>query len=228
MSGHLVWLAGRGVSMSCGLCWDVPQRLEHAFHRGEIDRAELTAHICRELARAESDPAVDIGPLERMVVRLKRSNGQENSFVTTNWDGLLDRALRAHGFPAPLHLNGSVEERNILTAWDDERARERVPQAREGLRRLLDADVCVVAGLSLANRLDKALIARLRGKRGGRWLVVNDDAEEVRQACELLRAQLASSEVSAVEEPFDAWVEAGMPGLRMAPEGASAEQGTHQ
>lgn len=130
MSGHLVWLAGRGVSMSCGLCWDVPQRLEHAFHRGEIDRAELTAHICRELARAESDPAVDIGPLERMVVRLKRSNGQENSFVTTNWDGLLDRALRAHGFPAPLHLNGSVEERNILTAWDDERARERVPQAR--------------------------------------------------------------------------------------------------
>jgi hypothetical protein len=48
MSGHLVWLAGRGVSMSCGLCWDVPQCLEHAFHRGEIDRAELTARICRE------------------------------------------------------------------------------------------------------------------------------------------------------------------------------------
>lgn len=44
----------------------------------------------------------------------------------------------------------------------------------------------------------------------------------------LLRAQIAQCEVSAVEEPFDAWVEAGMPGLRMAPEGASAEQGTHQ
>lgn len=227
MSGHLVWLAGRGVSMSCGLCWDVPQALEDAYRRGEIDRAELTARICAELARAEADPAVDTRPLHLLASHLRFLEGKQ-SFVTTNWDGLLDRALRAHGFAAPLHLNGSVAERNLLTAWDDERARERVPQAREGLRRLLDADVCVVAGLSLANRLDEALVARLRGKRGGRWLVVNHDAAEVRQACELLRAQLARCEVSAVAEPFDAWVEAGMPGLGVAPQRAAAEQGAHQ
>lgn len=228
MSGHVVWLAGRGVSMSCGLCWDVPQRLEEAFRRGEIDRAELTARICEELARAEADPAVDARPVEKLIEKLKASNGWRHSFVTTNWDGLLDRALRAHGFAATLHLNGSVAERNLLTAWDDERARERVPQAREGLRRLMDADVCVVAGLSLANRLDEGLVARLRGKRGGRWLVVNHDAAEVRQACELLRAQLARCEVSAVAEPFDAWVEAGMPGLGAAPQRAAAEQRAHQ
>ncbi|HEX6265691.1 MAG TPA: hypothetical protein VFZ81_02210 [Burkholderiales bacterium] len=84
-----------------------------------------------------------------------------------------------------------------------------MPQAREGLRRLMDADVCVVAGLSLANRLDKGLVAHLRAKRDGRWLVVNHDAGEVREACEVLRARLARCEVSAVEEPFDAWVEAG-------------------
>lgn len=227
MSGHLVWLAGRGVSMSCGLCWDVPQALEDACRRGEIDRAELTARICAELARAEADPAVDTRPLHLLASHLRFLEGKQ-SFVTTNWDGLLDRALRAHGFAAPLHLNGSIAERNLLTAWDDERARERVPQACEGLRRLMDADVCVVAGLSLANRLDEALVARLRGKRGGRWLVVNHDAAEVRQACELLRAQLARCEVSAVAEPFDAWVEAGMPGLGVAPQRAAAEQGAHQ
>ena len=227
MSGHLVWLAGRGVSMSCGLCWDVPQPLEDAYRRGEIDRAELTARICSELARAEADPGVDTRALHLLASHV-HALGEKQSFVTTNWDGLLDRALRAHGFAAPLHLNGSIAERNLLTAWDDERARERVPQAREGLRRLMDADVCVVAGLSLANRLDEALVARLRGKRGGRWLVVNHDAAEVRKACELLRAQLARCEVSAVEEPFDAWVEAGMPGLGVAPQRAAAKQRAHQ
>jgi hypothetical protein len=221
MSGHLVWLVGRGVSMSCGLCWDVPQHLEDAYHRGEIDRTELTARICAALARAEADPAVDTRPLHLLASHIRTLGGKQ-SFVTTNWDGLLDRVLRAQGFPAPLHLNGSVAERNILTAWDDEHAREGVPQAREGLRRLMDADVCVVAGLSLANRLDKGLVARLRAKRGGRWVVVNHDAGEVRQACELLRAQLAQCEVSAAEEPFDAWVEAGMPGLGVAPERAAA------
>ena len=213
--------------MSCGLCWDVPQPLEDAYRRGEIDRTELTARICGELARAEADPAVDTRPLHLLASHIRTLGGKQ-SFVTTNWDGLLDRALRAHGFAAPLHLNGSIAERNLLTPWDDECARERVPQARAGLRRLMDADVCVVAGLSLANRLDEGLVARLRGKRGGRWLVVNHDAAEVRQACELLRAQLARCEVSAVAEPFDAWVEAGMPGLGVAPQRAAAEQRAHQ
>jgi len=212
--------------MSCGLCWDVPQELEDAYRRGEIDRAELTARICDALSRAEADAAVDLRPLQALASRLKILD-EKHSFVTTNWDGLLDRALGAQGF-APLHLNGSVAQRNILTAWDDERARERVPQAREGLRRLMDADVCVVAGLSLANRIDRGLVAGLRGKRGGRWLVVNHDAGEVRQACELLRGQLAQCQVSAVAEPFDAWVEAGMPGLGVAPEVAPAQQRAHK
>jgi hypothetical protein len=213
--------------MSCGLCWDVPPELEDAYRRGDIDRAELTARICDALSRAEADAAIDMRPLHALASRL-RILAEQHSFVTTNWDGLLERALRAQGLPRPLHLNGSVAERNILTDWDDERARERVPQARAGLQRLMEADVCVVAGLSLANRLDKSLVARLRGKRGGRWLVVNHDAGEVRQACELLRRQLAQCELSAVTEPFDAWVEAGMPGLGVAPEAAAAEQRAHE
>ena len=210
--------------MSCGLCWDVPPALEAAYGRGDIDRAALAARICEALERAERDPAVDLGPLRALATRLAGS-GAKHSFVTTNWDGLLDRALREHGLGAPVHLNGSVAERNILTAWDDERARDAVPQAREGMRRLMDADVVVVAGLSLATRLDKGLVSRLRGKRGGRWLVVNHDAVEVRQACETLRERLAGCEVSAVKESFAEWVEAGLPGLQEA-NGVPAFAGT--
>lgn len=212
MSAHLVWLVGRGVSMSCGLCWDVPPELEAAYKRGDIDRAALASRICDELERAERDPGVDLRPLRTLAARLEKANGK-HSFVTTNWDGLLDRALREQGLAAPLHLNGSAAERNVLTAWDDERARDAVPQAREGLRRLLDADVVVVAGLSLANRLDQGLVSRLRGKQGGRWLVVNHDAAQVRQACETLRERLACCQVSAVKESFEDWVAAGLPGL---------------
>ena len=225
MSSHLVWLAGRGVSMSCGLCWDVPRSLEDAYRRGEIGRAALTARICDALARAESHPSVDTRPMEKLIEKLRACNGWRHSFVTTNWDGLLERALRAQGFAPPLHLNGSVAERNVLTAWDDERAREAVPQAREGLRRLMAADVCVVAGLSLASRLDEGIVARLRGKSGGRWIVVNHDPAQVRAACELLRAQLPRCRVSALEESFDDWVAAGMPGLGVAPQGAAAQHG---
>jgi hypothetical protein len=221
MSGHLVWLAGRGVSMSCGLCWDVPAALEESYRRGEIDRAALVERICDALARAEQASAIDLTPLHALLATLRHFR-EKNSFVTTNWDGLLDRALRAHGFAPALHLNGSLAARNLLLADDDERAREAVPQAREGLRRLMDAEVVVVAGLSLANRLDEGLIARLRGKRGGRWLVVNHDAAEVRRACELLRAQLPQCAVRALNEPFDAWVAGGLRGL--APERAAAEQ----
>ena len=134
MSRHMAWLAGRGVSMSCGLCWDVPPGLEAAWRRGEIGRAALTARICDALARAEADPAVDTRPMKKLIEKLKAANGWRHSFVTTNWDGLLDRVLRGQGFAAPLHLNGSAAERNVLTAWDDERARDAVPQAREGLR----------------------------------------------------------------------------------------------
>lgn len=223
MSGHLVWLAGRGVSMSCGLCWDVPPRLEERYRRGEVSRDALVARICEELARAELDPKINTDPVRELLARLGRANHFRHSFVTTNWDGLLDRELRARGFAPALHLNGSCAERNILLANDDERAREAVPQAREGLRRLMDADLVVVAGLSLASRLDEGLVARLRGKRGGRWLVVNHDAAEVRRTCELLRAQLPQCAVGALNEPFDAWVAHGMPGL--APDRAAAEEG---
>jgi hypothetical protein len=210
MSAHVVWLAGRGVSMSCGLCWDVPPALERAYRGGAIGRAELARRICEALERAEAEASVDIGPLQALVDRLGDGN---HSFVTTNWDGLLDRALASRGFAPALHLNGSVAARDILLAWDDEREREAAPQAREGLRRLMDADVVVVAGLSLASGLDKALVSRLRGKRGGRWLVVNHDAAEVRRACDTLRARLAGCEVSAVKETFADWVAAGLPGL---------------
>ncbi|HZM36915.1 MAG TPA: hypothetical protein VFC18_20830 [Burkholderiales bacterium] len=217
MSRHLVWLAGRGVSMSCGLDWDVPPALEAARHAGEISRAALGERIASALERAQDDAAIDCRPIDAMLERIRGPSGWRHAFVTTNWDALLDRALERHGFEPPLHLNGSVAARNLLLEDDGESAREAVPQVREGLRRLAQAELVVVAGLSLASRLDKALVARLAGKHGGRWLVVNHDAGEVRRCCAALEQRLPGCTVQAVALPFDRWVAAGLPGLNIAP-----------
>jgi hypothetical protein len=216
MSRHLAWLAGRGVSMSCALDWDVPPGLEAALRERKLSRFEIKARICDELSRAQDDPSIDCRPLDALLERARASGRWRHALVTTNWDELLDRAAARHGFEPPLHLNGSVGGRDILLEDDDERAREAVPQAREGLLRLLEADLVVAAGLSLASRLDKAILSRLAGKRGGRWLVVNRDALEVRRAREELRRRLPGCSVQAAELPFDEWVEAGFPGLNIA------------
>jgi hypothetical protein len=221
MSRHVVWLAGRGVSMSCGLDWNVPSGLEAALRRRELSRVQLKARICDELSRAQDDASIDCGPLDTLLARARASDGWRHALLTTNWDELLDRTAARYGFEPPLHLNGSVGGRNILLEDDDDRAREAVPQAREGLRRLLEADVVVAAGLSLASGLDKALLSRLAGKRGGHWLVVNRDAAEVRRACEELRRRLPGCSVQAAELPFDEWVCAGFPGLKLADERAA-------
>lgn len=221
MSRHMAWLAGRGVSMSCGLDWNVPPGLEAALRDRTLSRVQLKARICDELSRAQDDPSIDCRPLDALLDRVRASSRWRHALVTTNWDELLDRTAARYGFEPPLHLNGSVGGRNILLEDDDDRAREAVPQAREGLRRLLEADVVVAAGLSLASRLDKALLSRLAGKRGGRWLVVNHDAQQVRRACEELRRRLPGCSVHAAELPFDEWVRAGFPGLNIAGERAA-------
>ena len=122
--------------MSCGLCWDVPAPLEAAFRRGRIGRRELTERICASLAHAERDPSLDCRPLDALLARLPALAGWRHAFVTTNWDGLLDRALARRGIGRALHLNGSVAGRNLphrhrdLAGPEGSRAPGNLPEAR--------------------------------------------------------------------------------------------------
>lgn len=121
--------------------------------------------------------------------------------------------LEEEGLGRPLHLNGSIAKGDLLFEADSAARRDAAPEAREALERLREADLRVVAGLSLASRLDESLVARLAGRPRGTWLVVNHEAGEVSRACALLRERLAGAAVVAIEEPFDRWVESGMAGL---------------
>jgi hypothetical protein len=222
MSRNVVWLFGRGVSASCGLAWDVPERLYQAFRSGEIGREELTRRIREQLSRAQAEALragrLELAPLEALLERLQGANrpGWKHAFVTTNWDTLLERVLDARVW----HLNGSIDgDGALLTEADTREEHDAALGSSQGFRQLLEAEVCVVAGVSLRSALDKQLVARLgSGQKwapaGEHWIVVNHDAGEIAHVSRLLEAQLEHSRIAAVKTPFEGWVRAGMPELR--------------
>ena len=72
MPRSVVWLAGRGVSLNCGLEWDVPAELYEAFKRGELPREALARRISEELARAQESAPIDTWPLDSLLLALRK------------------------------------------------------------------------------------------------------------------------------------------------------------
>jgi hypothetical protein len=116
----LAWLFGRGLSIECSLNWTVPAEWKTQYSR--IERIE---RIKRAL-RVEMDSShVARAPIREFLTFLKQRTAPEwrHLFVTTNWDYLLQRELRAmvdgsrpprwlhHGAGSWVHhVNGTVEE----------------------------------------------------------------------------------------------------------------------
>jgi len=228
MPRSVVWLAGRGVSLNCGLEWDVPAELYEAFKRGELPREALARRISEELARAQESAPIDTWPLDSLLLALRKHGNQrewKHLFVTTNWDTVLDEVLQSHpaheGVEASVaHLNGSIDDPSTLfTEADSREARDAAININAGFQNLLKAQVCVVVGISLSNALDQELVARLGSRQdvpaaSGAWLVVNHAPEEVQRVCDVLREHLPRARLIPVTTPFDAWVRGGMPELR--------------
>jgi hypothetical protein len=212
----VAWLAGRGVAQSCGLDWEVPEVLYEALHAGKLRRTEFEARIREALAAAQAvgltDGSIDPMPLERLLDCLDRrtSHGWRHVFLTTNWNTLLDRVLARRGGRV-WHLNGSVETTGHLdTEIDNRDAAYRV----EGFDYLARAQVCVLAGLSFASRLDRALLERLGGKAYRACIVVNEEAADAARAAGLLHDKSPCARITQVHATFENWVRGGLRELR--------------
>lgn len=204
----VVWLMGRGVSASCGFSW-----LPRPHARAQAIRGELRKAQHRALAQGD----IDLGCLDRLLAAL-RAHPARHTFVTTNWNTVLDSALRRHGYPPAVHLNGSIADGgDLLKAQERQDARRAPLETHPGFRRLAAAESGVLAGLSLQGRLDHELLERVgrahRRPAASRWIVVNADAGQVRAACALLQRCLPGAAVLPVARPLAAWVDAGMPEL---------------
>lgn len=108
------WLFGRGLSICCNLGWEEPREW-----RG-LPRSERIERIKSALREEMDKPEVDRSPIRTYLGILERNTapGWRYRFVTTNWDGLLQREIlsldleikpswmdNSHVF----HPNGSVE-----------------------------------------------------------------------------------------------------------------------
>jgi hypothetical protein len=220
----MVWLVGRGIAEGCGLAWQVPPEWYAAFRRGELARRELVERIRCALRRAQDDALargrIDTSSIDRLArVLANGSFGRcEHAFVTTNWDTLLELALSPHGHRV-WHLNGSIDGGGeLLTELDERRGRDAAMTRNPGFRLLLEAETCVLAGLSLKSRPDRELVERMGAEQhwlpaGDTWLLVNHDRAELARVAAMLRERLPRSSVVPVGLPFEQWVAAGLPEL---------------
>lgn len=200
----LAWLLGRGVAKALGFEWRVADEDYAAYRRGALSRPELEGRIRAALGRFQEGKALDSRRLRGFLDALP--GGWEHRFVTTNWNTLLDRALAEYRVEV-VHLNGSLDapEEPLLIEHDMHESFD-----KPGFRALLRASGCVIAGLSLRSTLDRRMLERLCSEPTGpkRWWVVNPESRHLEGTCRVL-----SGCVERIALPFEAWVEAGLPGI---------------
>jgi hypothetical protein len=230
------WLLGRGVTAGCGFAWRVPPSLYRAFRSGSLTREAMVARIKADLARHQEqalrEGRIDTSCLEHLAqaVAAQRSRGGRHGFVTTNWNTLIERVLRAHGQPV-WHLNGSIDGPGdaFLTEADTPVQRKGDLSSHPGFRWLREATVCVVAGMSLRCAFDRELLqllaTRRRARHSRRWCVVNESDHDLSRSHALLRQHAGGVEIRLVRSSFQDWVRAGLPELNTGVHASTAAKG---
>jgi hypothetical protein len=230
----LVWLLGRGASISCNLTWTVPEEWLTE------DRAILESKIKMALLTEIASPSINARPYRRLLGELARrsSPGWQHRFLTTNWDTLLQREIEALGLTrAPewmpethvFHLNGAVEDlpksdsirrrSPFLLETDTMTGRTPSLEFNYALQFIVWRQAFVVVGMSFACPTDRAFLAILRSVEDDLpvgfawWLVINRDLDSARDVATLIQGALPKALVTYVAVSFEDWVNDGMPQL---------------
>jgi hypothetical protein len=181
--------------MVTGIKADLGRRQEQALKEGQIDTSSL-----EELAKA---------------ITADGNARVAHGFVTTNWNTIIDLVLRPHGLRV-WHLNGSIDGpgKAFLTEADTPEQREGSLEKHPGFRWLLDAEVCVVAGMSLRCAFDRELLhllgTRQRGQNSRSWCVVNQSQDDLDRTYALLSQYASRASIRLVRSSFQDWVRAGL------------------
>jgi len=224
MADKVVWCFGRGLSIGCGLTWDVP-----AEWRG-VPREEKVEKIRKALLDEMIAPRVSVGGIKVFLTDLARMTEPpwRHLFVTTNWDYLLQRELLAFipnkTVPRWLtkswvyHLNGTVEEpwdcpdrSPFLLVEDPHTQRTLSREANDALTYFQTASHFVVVGMSFECSTDRFFLHQLC-KLGGdfpvgesEWLVVNPNHVNLANVCRRIEKALPDARVDGVWHTLDEW-----------------------
>ena len=228
MSRQVIWLFGRGLSIGCGLTWDVPEdwlgleRCEKVEKIRNALRTEMdAAHVCTSGIRSFLD-----------FLAQRTTGGWRHLFLTTNWDFLLQREIlsfvpdrilptwlsNSHVF----HINGTVEDppghsfrSPFLLTEDYESQRSGSTEANIAFNKMICESTFVVIGMSFECAIDRFLLRHLNKVEDdlpigeSQWVVVNPDADILAIVAKRLQTALPCATISPVCRTLDQWREEG-------------------
>lgn len=234
--GSVVWLLGRGLSISCGLKWTEPAEWKLLPRRERVEKI-------KPALRAEMDsPHVDRTPIREFLNLLDQHTapGWQHLFVTTNWDYLLQQELTAmvhrmrvappwlhYGAGSHVHhVNGTVEpatQHRSCFMLDDDLGNERseTTEANYAFNYLQSERTFVLVGMSFECNTDRYLLRQLNKVEDwmpigeSHWTIVNPDREASEAVCRRIREALPAAQVEPpVTDTFADWLTAGCPCLK--------------
>jgi hypothetical protein len=225
LSNTVVWLFGRGLSVGCGLTWEVPQEWSDLPRNEKIDR------ITRSLRHEMDSPKINTSCIDQLLEFLaaRTKHGWRHFFVTTNWDYLLQREIdklslstRPRWLYSGMvhHLNGTVEDLPDNTNRSPFLLQEDTADARTGT---VEADVVfskmiwertfVVVGMSFECATDQFLLRSLNRVQDdlpigeSDWIVINPDRPALDSASDQIGLALPAARVVRVCKKFEEWLE---------------------
>jgi len=232
MSNCIYWLIGRGASISCNLRWEVPPELR------KLERTEQIKEIKSALKTEMDSAKVTTEPYRQFLYLLGNHTveGWRHSFVTTNWDYLLQKEINNLGLtilPSWLssshvyHINGTVEDlednsnRSPFILEDDgPEQRIQTVEGNTAFTKMIWGQIFVVIGMSFECKADKFLLSSLNKIEDDLpigesiWLIINPNEIVLNQSAQRIQRALPQARVCVLKEKFDGWVQNKMPELK--------------
>lgn len=228
----IVWLFGRGLSISCNLSWTVP--LEWITFPREVQIQRI-----KETLRSEMNSEnIDCSTIINLLCILKQHTAPDwrNLFLTTNWDNLLQREICSLGLTTlppwlssshVFHINGTIEDlpnnthrSPFLLEQDPAAQRCSTVEANKAYNKIIWSRTFVVVGMSFECEMDKFLLSSLARVEDdlpigeSEWFIVNPNGKSLSKSCSHIESALPHAKIHRLQILLDGWLKKELPELQ--------------
>jgi hypothetical protein len=227
MGRTLVWIFGRGASMSCNLTWHVPPEWSQESRDEQVRRIKET--LSQEMER----PNVTTEPYRILLSELAQGTNRDwnHLFATTNWDTLLEREIEALDLDVQpdwlddsfvFHYNGSIETPSnefrtpFLLETDLPSQRNHSVEGNIAFNRMMWQRHFIVIGMSFDCPTDRFLLDEFGSVADhlpigeSRWIILNPNKTALDAVCNRIKSVLPFTQIVPIGKKFDVWLNEGL------------------